>query len=366
VRFAPDFHQGQVRGLIVFALDITQGREAERELAEQERRFKLLVEGVRDYAMYMLDPQGRVTTWNAGAERNKGYTAAQVLGQPFGLFFVAEDIASGEPSKELALAARDGRFVTEAWRIRGDGSRFWAGVSLTAIRDERQRLIGYAKITRDLTEQRRQQSEIERALADKETLLKEVYHRVKNNLQVVQSLLTLQRQALSDGPARAALQDSVLRVRAMALVHEKLYQSGNLAAVSLETYTRDLMRQISETHGEAGLRIKLHADIANIETGLDSAVPFGLLLTELVTNCFKHAFPDLRSGEIRVRLVRREDGDLLTVSDDGVGFAEGFEPGVQSASMGFQVAHGLALQLGGELQARSDGGTVLSALLTRL
>ena len=366
VRFAPDFHQGQVQGLIVFALDITQRREAERELVEQERRFKLLVEGVRDYAMYMLDPQGRVTTWNAGAERNKGYTADQVLGQHFGLFFVAEDITSGKPSQQLAQAAREGRFVTEAWRIRGDGSRFWAGVSLTAIRDEQQRLIGYAKITRDLTEQRQQQSEIERALADKETLLREVYHRVKNNLQVVQSLLTLQRQALSDGPARAALQDSVLRVRAMALVHEKLYQSGNLAAVSLQTYTGDLMRHISETHGASGLKIELHADIANIETGLDSAVPFGLLLTELVTNCFKHAFPDRRSGEIRVSLVRREDGALLTVADDGIGFAEAFDPAVQTASMGFQVADGLARQLGGELQARSDSGAVLSALLTRL
>lgn len=366
VRFAPDFHQGQAQGLIVFALDITQRREAERELVEQEQRFKLLVEGVRDYAMYMLDPQGRVTTWNAGAERNKGYTADQVLRQPFGLFFVPEDRLSGKPEQELALAARDGRFVTEAWRVRGDGSRFWAGVSLTAIHDERRRLVGYAKITRDLTEQRRQQNEIERALAEKETLLKEVYHRVKNNLQVVQSLLTLQRQALSDGPARAALQDSVQRVRAMALVHEKLYQSGNLAAVSLDIYTRDLMRQISETHGAAELRITLHADIADVETGLDSAVPFGLLLTELLTNCFKHAFLGRRSGEIRVRLVRREDGDLLTVADDGIGFAAGFEPGAHMASMGFQVAHGLARQLGGELQARSEGGAVLSAVLTRL
>ena len=366
VRFTPDVRHGEVQGLIVFALDITQRREAERELVEQERRFKLLVEGVRDYAMYMLDPQGRVRTWNAGAERNKGYAVDQVLGQPFSLFFVPEDIASGKPAQELAAAARDGRFVTEAWRIRGDGSRFWAGVSLTAIHDEEQLLIGYAKVTRDLTEQKRQQDEIERALAEKETLLKEVYHRVKNNLQVVQSLLTLQRHALSEGPARAALQDSVQRVRAMALVHEKLYQSGNLAAVSLATYTDDLMRQISETHGAAGLKIELHTDIASIETGLDSAVPFGLLLTELVTNSFKHAFPERRSGEIRVRLVRQKDGDLLTVSDDGIGFPAGFDPHTQTVSMGFQLANGLARQLGGELEARSDGGAVLSAVLTRL
>jgi len=327
---------------------------------------ELLIRSVVDYAIYMLSPDGHVASWNPGAERIKGYSAEEIIGEHFSRFYTEEERAAGVPMQALRTAAETGRFTTEAWRVRGDGSRFWAGVSLTAIHDAQQRLIGYAKITRDLTEQRRQQHEIERALAEKETLLKEVYHRVKNNLQVVQSLLTLQRQALPDGPARAALQDSVQRVRAMALVHEKLYQSGNLAAVSLEMYTRDLMRQIAEAHGAIARRVTLHADIANVETGLESAVPFGLLLTELVTNCLKHAFTEQRNGEIRVTLVRRADGDLLTVADDGIGFATGFDPGAQTVSMGFQLACGLARQLGGELQARSEGGAVLSAVLTRL
>jgi PAS domain S-box-containing protein len=488
LRFAPDVTEGQVRGLFVFGLDITARRQAERDLADRERRLKLLVDGVREYAIYMLDAQGRVTIWNAGAERNKGYRAEEVIGQHFSNFFIPEDVALGKPEQELAQAARDGRFETEDWRRRGDGSRFWASVLLTAIYDDDQQLIGYAKITRDLTEKRRQQDLLvrvaeaapcamlmvgadglialvnaqaevmfgytraemlgqsvemliplrwrdshpalrkgyvsnatvrpmglgrklqalhkdgrefpvdiglspidaadgpatlaaifditerrrqqaatEQALAEKEILLKELYHRVKNNLQVVQSLLNLQRRALPDGVARVAIDQSVQRVQAIALVHEKLYQSGNLAAVSLRNYARDLMHQIAEANRTDGRVIKLHAEVSEVETGLDTAVPFGLLLTELISNCLKHAFSSRSSGDVWVRLVREEDGYRLTVADNGVGFPEDFDSTADTNSMGLKLATGLARQLGGKLQIGGNaGGAVLNALLTRL
>ncbi len=484
MRFIPDLRDGQVHGLFVFALDISAQRQAERDLADRDRRLSLLVDGVRDYAIYMLDPQGRVATWNAGAQRSKGYSAEQVLGRSYMMFFTPEDIAQDRPAQALALAARDGRHEAEGWRLRSDGSRYWAGVVLSAIRDENQSLVGYAKITHDLTgqrqqrsfllqvvelapcamlmadaqgrivmvnalaehtfghsrdallgqpvemliparwrgahaglrqgflasasaramgagrdlralhcnghefpveiglspietadglgtlaavfdisERRRQQAVTERALAEKETLLKEVYHRVKNNLQVVQSLLNLQRQALPGGVARDALQDTVQRVRAMALVHEKLYQSGDLAAIRLPGYTRDLMAQIAEAHGVDRSRLQLQAEIADIETGLDNAIPYGLLLTELLTNCFKHAFPGGRDGAVWVHLARQDGGALLTVQDNGVGFAASLG---QSASLGLKLAEGLARQLGGALQTSQQDGTTSSALLTRL
>ena len=487
MHFTPDLREGVVRGLFVFALDVTARREAERGLADRERRFKLLIDGVRDYAIYMLDAQGRVATWNAGAESIKGYRAADVIGQHFRMFFSPEDIAAGAPEHELATATIEGRFETEAWRMRADGRKFWSGIWLSAIRGERGELLGYANIARDLTEQvrqkvlleravelapcamlmvdargvivmvnaqtestfgyaradllgqplekliparwrsqhpgqregflrhamvramgegrelralrsdgtefpveiglspiesddgistlaavfditerRRQQALIEQALAEKETLLKEVYHRVKNNLQVVQSLLSLQSQTLPEGAARAAIDDSAQRVHAMALVHEKLYQSGSLSAISLRVYVKDLMDQIAEALGTDRRKIKLHAEVADLQTGLDNAVPLGLLLTELITNCLKHAFEGRQGGEIHVSLSRHVDGDLLTVSDNGVGLPENFEVAAHSTSMGLQLAHGLARQLGGELRARSDSGTVMSAHLSRL
>jgi two-component sensor histidine kinase len=248
--------------------------------------------------------------------------------------------------------------------LRRGGEEFPVEIGLSPI-DTAQGTATLAAVF-DISERRRQQAATEQALAEKETLLKEVYHRVKNNLQVVQSLLNLQRHALPEGLARDAMSDSVQRVRAMALVHEKLYQSGNLAAVSLPKYTRELMEQIAEAHGAARSNIRLHADIADIETGLDGAVPYGLLLTELITNALKHAFPSGRSGSIRVALIRESEGDRLTVSDDGAGYAGELGASSHPSSMGLKLADSLARQLGGELRTRSDAGTISSALLTRL
>ncbi|HEY2511920.1 MAG TPA: PAS domain S-box protein [Polyangiaceae bacterium] len=133
--------------------------DSEREPLSGEERFRLLVESVRDYAIFMLDTDGRVATWNVGAERIKGYAAHEIIGQHFSKFYPAEDIRDGKPPRELEGAARDGRFEDEGWRLRKDGTRFWANVVITALRDENGRLVGFAKVTRDLTERRRAEDE---------------------------------------------------------------------------------------------------------------------------------------------------------------------------------------------------------------
>ncbi|MDB4973476.1 MAG: hypothetical protein JWN48_1817 [Myxococcaceae bacterium] len=142
---------GSIRGYTKVTRDLTTRRANEEELRRSEERFRLLVESVRDYAMYMLDPTGKVTTWNAGAEKLKGYSASEIIGKNFAQFFPPEDIAAGKPERELAVALETGRFEEEGYRIRKDGSRFWANVALTPIRDARGRLLGFAKVTRDLT-----------------------------------------------------------------------------------------------------------------------------------------------------------------------------------------------------------------------
>src|SRR5438132_6957685 len=119
-----------------------------------EERFRLLVEGVRDYAIFILDPQGLVVTWNIGAERLKGYTAEEIIGQHFSIFYQPEDAQSGKPARELELALASGKFEDEGWRVRKDGSRFWANVLITALRDENGILRGFSKVTRDMTERK--------------------------------------------------------------------------------------------------------------------------------------------------------------------------------------------------------------------
>jgi PAS domain S-box-containing protein len=133
------------------------GGEGKENLRQSEERFKLLVESVRDYAIFMLDPKGHVLTWNAGAQRFKGYRPEEIIGQHFSRFYPPEEVARGLPEHELQVASKEGAFEDEGWRVRKDGSLFWANVVITAMRDKEGELVGFAKVTRDLTQRRAQE-----------------------------------------------------------------------------------------------------------------------------------------------------------------------------------------------------------------
>jgi PAS domain S-box-containing protein len=161
-------HTGTLRGFGKVTRDLTVKRAAEEELRQAEERFHHLVDAVIDYAIFILDEGGHIATWNPGARRVKGYTADEIIGQHFSVFYTAEDRAAGRPEKILEAVRRDGRYEDESWRVRKDGSRFWANVVISALRNERGQLIGFAKVTRDLTA-RRDQVEIERRLLREQT-----------------------------------------------------------------------------------------------------------------------------------------------------------------------------------------------------
>jgi PAS domain S-box-containing protein len=139
------------------------GGEGKENLRQSEERFKLLVESVRDYAIFMLDPKGHVLTWNAGAQRFKGYRPEEIIGQHFSRFYPPEEVARGLPEHELQVASREGAFEDEGWRVRKDGSLFWANVVITAMRDKEGELVGFAKVTRDLTQRRAQEEDLRRS-----------------------------------------------------------------------------------------------------------------------------------------------------------------------------------------------------------
>ncbi len=154
ISLAP-FRDGEETRLVVTVRDITRRKRAERALRQTEARFSMLVEEVKDYAIFMLDPEGRITSWNKGAEHMRGFTAEEIIGRPFSIFFLAEDIEVGKPEEELRIAAAEGRLETEGWRLRKDGSRFWANIVLTALKDDQNNLLGFVKIARDITERKR-------------------------------------------------------------------------------------------------------------------------------------------------------------------------------------------------------------------
>ncbi len=145
---------GRLMGFGNVLRDFSERKRGEDELRTSEERFRLLVQGVRDYAIFMMDPEGRISSWNAGAEQIKGYKAAEIIGKHFSIFYPQEDLRRGKPAWELQVASRTGRFEDEGWRVRKDGSRFWANVVITALRDADGRLYGFGKVTRDITERR--------------------------------------------------------------------------------------------------------------------------------------------------------------------------------------------------------------------
>jgi PAS domain S-box-containing protein len=217
----------------------------------------------------------------------------------------------------------------------------------------------------DVTAQRAYEERMEASLKEKEVLLGEIHHRVKNNLQVVQSLLRMSSRLLPAGEARTAAEATIQRIHAMALVHERLYQSKDVASLSLSNYLRDLFKGVVASNSAPPGQIQLRLDTEEIPLTLDRAIPFGLLVNELIANCFKHGFPDERRGTIEISIHRIDGIVHMAVADDGVGLPEHFDA-TACPSMGLKLAASLAHQLGGSLKFSNQNGCRVEADLKRL
>lgn len=348
--------------------DVAGYTQVMRDLTERKHQQDLLarIAELSPIAMLLVDAQGRIRYLNGQAEAMFGYPRGELEGQALHLLIPERFHAvHGDHMARFKqrVTNRPMGVGRDLHARRHDGTEIEVEVGLSGIDTSEGQAVLAAVV--DVSDRRRQQRALEDAVSEKDTLLKEVYHRVKNNLQVVQSLLSMQRRAVPDGPARAALDDSALRVRAMAMVHELLYRAGNLAAVPLRAYTTDLLHHIGLVAGAQRRGIVLEAEVVETDTGLDAAVPYGLLLVELVTNSMKHGFGDGRGGRVHLRLERHPDGLCLYVADDGRGLPDGFTL-YQPRSLGLQLAVSLSRQLGGELRVEPSTGALFVAHLPRL
>ncbi|NIF54703.1 PAS domain-containing sensor histidine kinase [Burkholderia sp. Ax-1724] len=201
---------GEVTGFAKITRDLTAQREYLEALRQSEERFRLLVDSVKDYAIFMLDPQGCVVSWNAGAARIKGYTHDEIVGRHFSLFYLPEEAAAGKPARELAIARQIGTVEDEGWRVRKDGTTFWANVIITAVYDESKRLRGFAKVTRDLTERRRRE-ELERSGERMREFLATLAHELRNPLAPVRNAVGVMQIETGLSPALALARDLIDR-----------------------------------------------------------------------------------------------------------------------------------------------------------
>jgi PAS domain S-box-containing protein len=345
---------GRILGVGVVVIDVTEQRQA-----DEVRAQLAAIVASSDDAIIGKTLEGVITSWNAGAQQLYGYTAEEAIGQPMAVLVPPE--RSDELPSMLARLRKGERMQHfETVRMCKDGQRLDVSLCISPIHDANDRLIGAAIIARDITERKRVEAYLKASLREKEVLLKEIHHRVKNNLQVVSSLLGLHAHMLKDRRLREPFEDSQARIQTMALIHEQLYQSSNLAQIDFAAYLRDLATGAVRASRIGPGRLSLDLSAEEVYFPIETAIPCGLLLHELLSNCVKHAFPGNRGGTIGITLCRHSQGPyVLTVRDDGVGLPSGLDVRT-TASLGLRLAHLLATQLHGSLTFESRQGTTVT------
>ncbi len=335
--------------------------QMDEALKESEERYRKLVEHSPDAIVVQTDD--KVIFLNAAGMRLLGATSAEeVAGRRLFEFVHPDSMALvAERHDLLEKGAPDLPFVEEKY-VRVDGKVI--DVEASTVRFSFYGKSALLTLARDITDRKQAEEQIRASLKEKEVLLKEIHHRVKNNLQIVSSLLYLQSRKTSDDQVLSVLRESQTRVRSMALIHEKLYQCEDLANINLEDYIRSLTSYLFNSYGVASHTVKLRVNVESAPLGIDRAIPCGLIINELVSNALKYAFPNGRRGEILVDLLRNGDGTLiLTVKDDGVGLPVDMDI-TDTPSLGLQLVNTLVKQLDGTIEVDSTAGAAFKMVLS--
>jgi PAS domain S-box-containing protein len=338
--------------------DITERKRAVEALKESEAKLFGLFDSAMD-AIITINSDHNVVLFNKAAEKMFQYTAENVVGKSINKLipkryhtihdkYVDKFGKTGITTREMGSG---GCIIG----LRADKEEFPVETAISQLEVSGEKL--FTVICRDVTQQQKYRTQIENTLKEKEVLLKEIHHRVKNNLQVISSLLNLQSNFIKDEKMTEIFKESRNRVRSMALVHEKLYQSKDLSRINVSEYLKDLTSFLFSSYRTEPNAIRLKLEIEDIYLGVNFVINLGLITNELISNSLKHAFPGKKSGEISVKMYSGNDDSItLVVKDNGVGFPENLDY-TSTKSLGLQLVNSLVLQYRGNIDFQNKEGT---------
>lgn len=341
--------QGQKLGAVVALRDVSDRRQMEIVLQESEERFRLAFENAAT-GMAMTDLKGSFLQVNYSLCKILGFTEKELIELDCQTITHPEDVLTSRENYRQLLAGEISNFEIYKRYIHKKGHIIWAFTSVSLVFEQQSKYF-IAQI-QDVTEQRISQAKLAQSLQEKEVMLQEIHHRVKNNLQVICSLLNLQSRYIKEPKTLKAFKETQNRVKSMALVHEQLYQSNNLSEIILSDYIKHLTDNLLRAYSVT-TKIKCKLEIADFYLDLDTAVPCGLIINELITNAIKYAF-DNQQGEILIQAANNdEDSLVLSIGDNGIGIDPNYDPEANK-SLGLRLVKSLTEQLQGRYEIATE------------